>query len=245
MHRLKCAEIWGGIENRDSDVCSSDMTVSLYSSSCAGGKGGDVYYSSVCSFDRVTCLVLADVVGHGEPVSRISQWVYDQLVMRLDNPDLPGLVSELNRGVMGKGIGGMTTAVIMSYYRNLEHLYYCYAGHPPMLACRGNSGWNEVLLSHRRGLTNLPLGVSKRARYDIGDVALARGDGLLIFSDGVVEACDSRGEHFGTDRLRAALAGMRGTSPMEVKSIILKRLREWTGGPFDHDDVTLLAIRPN
>ena len=57
MRRLKCAEIWGGIKNTDLDVCSSGVTVSLYSSACDGGRGGDVYYFSVCGADRVTRLV--------------------------------------------------------------------------------------------------------------------------------------------------------------------------------------------
>ena len=39
MRRLKCSEVWGGIKNQDVDVCSLGLNVSLYSSSCDGGKG--------------------------------------------------------------------------------------------------------------------------------------------------------------------------------------------------------------
>ncbi len=49
MLHLQCSEIWGGIKNQDVDVCSPGLNVSLYSSSCDGGKGGDVYYFSLCS----------------------------------------------------------------------------------------------------------------------------------------------------------------------------------------------------
>ncbi len=93
MLRLQCAEVWGGIKNEDLDVCSPGLNVSLYSSSCDGGKGGDVYYFSLCSADRVTRIALADVAGHGEQVSQIGQWVYEQMAAKLDEPDLPGMMA--------------------------------------------------------------------------------------------------------------------------------------------------------
>lgn len=245
VHRLKCAEVWGGIKNTDVDVCSSGMTVSLYSSSCDGGKGGDAYYFSVCGADRVSRLVLADVVGHGEQVSQISQWVYEQMTTRLDDPDLPGLLSELNNRVVTRGFQALTTAAVASYYVDLKQMYYCYAGHPPMLVRRGGERWREVPLraSETAGDANLPLGVSEDVRYDMSDVRLGTGDDLLLFSDGVLEARDDDGKLFGMDRLRAALQEAGDVEPMKIKSDVLNKLRAWTGGALRHDDVTLIAIR--
>ncbi len=54
MLHLRSSEVWGGIKNQDVDVCSPGLNVSRYSSSCGGGKGGEVYYLSLCSADRVT-----------------------------------------------------------------------------------------------------------------------------------------------------------------------------------------------
>jgi serine phosphatase RsbU (regulator of sigma subunit) len=41
--------------------------------------GGDIYYFGVCKGDTITRLAIADVTGHGEAVSEISQYVYDSL----------------------------------------------------------------------------------------------------------------------------------------------------------------------
>ena len=68
MHRLQCAEIWGGIRNQDTDVCSAGITASLFSGACDGGKGGDIYYLSVCNSDMLTRIAIADVIGHGRAV---------------------------------------------------------------------------------------------------------------------------------------------------------------------------------
>ena len=78
--RLECKELWGGIRNRDIEVSAGKVIGSIYSAPCGeGGKGGDIYYFGVCKGDIITRLAVADVTGHGEAVSEISQYVYDTL----------------------------------------------------------------------------------------------------------------------------------------------------------------------
>ncbi len=241
-HRLQCAEVWGGIRNADLDVCASGLCASLYSHACEGGRGGDVYYFSVCSHDRVKRLLLADVAGHGDQVAQVSQWFYREMADRLDDPDLPGMVSDLNECVRTRGLSALTTAVVLSYYADLRHVYYCYAGHPPMLVRRGGGPWRELGLSSGRP-GNFPLGIDPDVHYDMGEASLAAGDQLLLFSDGVVEAPGADGTPFGTEHLLATLAEPGARSAMDVKSLVLGKLGEWTGGELGHDDVTLIAVQ--
>ena len=77
--RLECKEIFGGIHNQDIDISAGKITASVYSAACCGGKGGDIYYIGVCKDESISRVAIADVVGHGESVSKISQYVYDQL----------------------------------------------------------------------------------------------------------------------------------------------------------------------
>jgi len=77
--RLECAGIWGGIRNRDIEITAGKVIGSIYSAACEGGKGGDIYYFGVCKGDIITRLAVADVVGHGETVTEVSQYVYDSL----------------------------------------------------------------------------------------------------------------------------------------------------------------------
>ncbi len=77
--RLECKEIFGGIHDRDIEVSVGKIIASIYSAACYGGKGGDIYYLGVCKDDSISRLAIADVVGHGESVSKISQYVYDSL----------------------------------------------------------------------------------------------------------------------------------------------------------------------
>lgn len=243
MVHLQCSKIWGGIKNQDVDVCSPGLNVSLYSSSCDGGKGGDVYYFSLCSADRVTRIALADVVGHGEEVSQISRWVYEQMAARLDESDLAGMMANLNERIVRKGLKALTTAIVLSYYRDLKHVYYCYAGHPPMLIRSPNGDWRELARPRGATLEDLPFGVTNDARYVMSDALLVEREILLIYSDGVLEAPNRDGVQFGMERLRETLEETGEADAMELKRAIIKRLRRWTGGPLEHDDVTLLAVQ--
>lgn len=243
MHRLKCSEVWGGIKNEDLDICSPGLNVSLYSSSCDGGKGGDAYYLSLCSADKVTRIALADVVGHGEQVSQVGQWVYEQMAAKLNEPDLPGMMANLNERVVRKGFKALTTAVVLSYYRDLKHVYFCYAGHPPMLTRSLDGVWNELVPPRCEMAANLPFGVTDDTPYIMSDARLTDGEVLLVYSDGVLEAPSRDGVQFGMERLRAGLREIGIADASELKHGVISRLRDWTGGPLDHDDVTLMAIQ--
>ena len=82
MYHLSCGEIWGGIRNCDGDVASEGLTASLYSVASDGGKGGDIYYLSLCENNMLTRMILADVVGHGEKASKISTYIYEAIKLR-------------------------------------------------------------------------------------------------------------------------------------------------------------------
>jgi len=243
MQTIHCSEIWGGIENAEVDLCSAGMTVSLFSSACDGGKGGDVYYFSLCSSDKISRLALADVVGHGEQVSQVSEWVYGQLETHMNDLDQPEILHDLNAMLITKGFQAITTGVIVSYYHPRRIVYYSYAGHPPLLARAGDGQWHEVRLPEQATARNLPLGVTPEGRYDMGETAGNPGDRLFLFSDGVLEAPNANGEFFGLSRLRSTLAQAGDAGPMKLKAHVLATIRNWTGGALDHDDVTLIAIQ--
>jgi sigma-B regulation protein RsbU (phosphoserine phosphatase) len=243
MHIVNCAEIWGGIKNQDLDARTSGLIASLYSSSCQGGKGGDAYYFSVCASDRLTRLALADVVGHGEQVSRVSQWVYDHLTERMNSLDQSAMLADLNAQLAERGLQAMTTAVVVAYYLDNRHLYYSYAGHPPAYSHDGEGVWQLLQLPPTARAGNMPLGVTPETTFDMIEVPFEAGSRLLLYSDGVLEAPNPRGELFGQRRLLSILEQAGAVDPATLKRRVLESLRQWTDGRLDHDDVTLIAMQ--
>ena len=87
------------------------------------------------------------------------------------------------------------------------------------------------------------LGLLPQARFEQGVERLERGDVIVLYSDGVIEAANSRGEEFGEHRLIAAVESNLDAEPAQIRDRILRAVREFTGSDVLADDQTLLAIR--
>ncbi|NIQ01089.1 MAG: SpoIIE family protein phosphatase, partial [Nitrospinaceae bacterium] len=163
-HALQCSEIWGGNQEIDADVWTRSLHASVYSRSVEGGKGGDIYYFSLCANDRLTRLALADVTGHGKVVSDISQWIYEALSHQMNTRESSAVLQELNRRVKPSEstseYNSVTTATVVTVNRMDSTIRFAYAGHPPMLVKRqGKKEWTEVGLKSPSHGGNIPLGV--------------------------------------------------------------------------------------
>lgn len=242
MHRIACGEVWGGIKDADLSACTASLHVDLYSAACRGGRGGDIYYMTVCDSDMLTRIVVADVVGHGDTVSTVSDWVYRSLRANMGQPNGARLLEGWNRRLGEHTMASLTTAAMVQVVASQGRMMFCYAGHPPVLIRRaGDSRWEPLELSQPRG-ENLPLGLDTGTRYDQQSAPVGPGDRLLMYTDGVTEAMDTQGRQFGVDRLIDSLDTFDGAELHEVKAHVLERVRDHAGGEFHHDDVTLLLL---
>lgn len=247
-YRLRCAEVWGGIHNADTDACSAGLTASLFNAAYTGGKGGDIYYLSVCGSDRLTRVAVADVVGHGPEVSGVSQWLYDSMLERMNDPAGDGVLNQINRVAADRGIRAMTTAAIVSYYLRDHCVRYTYAGHYPALVLRrGERRWEPLDAAADEQApdpTGPPLAVVPDATYAQRSTEMGRGDRIVMYTDGVVEAPSPDGAAglFGSGRLMDLLARVAGAPLARIKADLVAALRAHTGGPLSHDDVTIMAL---
>jgi phosphoserine phosphatase RsbU/P len=240
-HKLQCSQVWGGVRDEDVDACSSSLDVSLVSMACEGGKGGDIYFFSVCDGDLLTRVALADVVGHGTQVSGISEWLFDAMRRQMNTLDGNQILTDLNCIAVERGLAAMTTAAVAAFYRADSQFYFSYAGHHPALILRSEeSRWRAADIDRRQDLSNLPLGVLADAAYEQGELPLSRGDRIVMYTDGLIEAPNARGELFGIDRLCELLDRHAREELVEIKRAVVDAVRAHTGGSLSHDDVTLL-----
>jgi serine phosphatase RsbU (regulator of sigma subunit) len=78
-------------------------------------------------------------------------------------------------------------------------------------------------------------------RYEEKEMVLDTGDGVLFYSDGLVEAHDPKGEMFGFPRLRA-LIGEHGEE-RSLGDFLLEKLYSFVGEGWEQeDDITLLTL---
>jgi serine phosphatase RsbU (regulator of sigma subunit) len=89
----------------------------------------------------------------------------------------------------------------------------------------------------------LPLGIQSEAVYESASVALAPGDWLIIFTDGLVEAENAHQEEYGETRLLSAIAAGAAGTPGEMLNRMMSELDLFVGATPQHDDVTCLLIK--
>jgi serine phosphatase RsbU (regulator of sigma subunit) len=111
------------------------------------------------------------------------------------------------------------------------------AGHPPPMVLRSD-GPVEVLIRPKGTL----LGVFDDADVDDGGVELARGDAIVLYTDGVVEARGADKEQYGDDRLQALLESCAGRTADGIARRVELSVADWAGGEIT-DDVAILVLR--
>jgi len=142
----------------------------------------------------------------------------------------------------------MTTAAVVAYYRQENEARVSYAGHPPVLYLRAKEGnWSYARPPDRKGQSdgfpiNIPLAVDLDTQYSQITISMNPGDRLFVYTDGIIDAPDPKGESFGLARLKDALDANTGVPLSELKSAVLKTLHEFTENEQSHDDVTLVAM---
>jgi sigma-B regulation protein RsbU (phosphoserine phosphatase) len=225
------------------DVCTGAVRASLYSRSCEGVAGGDVYFFSVCDTDNLTRVAIADVTGHGGAVEQLGHWMYEAVAEQMNSLEGEAVLRSLNDLACSRGIEATTTAGVVGIYPRHCGLYFANAGHPPLMVRRsGDPGWWEARLPFSRSPDNLPLGVLPDTRYDQRFLPVSRGDRMLLYTDGVIDAPNAAGDRFGVSRL-AQVLNWTTTAPLsEQKTALLRALRQFVGGELNHDDVTFVLM---
>jgi len=201
---------------------------------------GDFYDFIVVDERRVGILV-ADVSGHGMPAALISSMLKIALAGQSAHAREPAdVLSGLNRVLCGKFRGHYVTAAYLYLDTERRSIKYAGAGHPPLLLRDSGAGKSRDVLEN-----GLMLGLFPGATYAALETGFREGDCAVLYTDGILEATDLKGEEFGLDRLKLFLEnnGAVGASPFVDD--LLAELSRWSdrnSGREPDDDVTLLAV---
>ncbi len=89
----------------------------------------------------------------------------------------------------------------------------------------------------------MPLGMFPEASFSEQQLALAPGDALVLYSDGLSEAQDPAGVYFGEARVAALAASIRGLSAEAAGSLLLREISGFLAGIRPSDDLSLVIVR--
>jgi sigma-B regulation protein RsbU (phosphoserine phosphatase) len=188
--------------------------------------GGDFF--DAVTVDNCICAVVADVSGKGVAASIVAATlqgiIHAQLLARQELAELAAVV---NQFLCDRGVGKYATMILLKIWPK-GRVEYLNCGHiPPVVVTQSGT--------HRLEETNLVVGLIPNAKYKPGFCTLKPGDRILLFTDGVTEAENQRGDQFGDVELENILhrAGL---------DQILQRLAKFQGQLESQDDCTLCEL---
>jgi serine phosphatase RsbU (regulator of sigma subunit) len=128
------------------------------------------------------------------------------------------------------------TLFFASYEDATRRLRYVNCGHNPPLLLRatGEIQWLEA--------TATVLGLFDMWDCNVGETHLCSNDTLIVYSDGVTEARNDRGEEFGQERLLEAAINLKKLEASLLLETLVPVVQEFCGYEQD-DDLTLLVVR--
>ena len=88
---------------------------------------------------------------------------------------------------------------------------------------------------------NLGLGIKERVQFTSDEIPWAPATTLLLYTDGVLEAANKKGEQFGAQRLAQAFL-RAGGSPKDICSRIMSGVRAFSDGSEQADDISLVCV---
>jgi phosphoserine phosphatase RsbU/P len=66
---------------------------------------------------------------------------------------------------------------------------------------------------------------------------------MVLYTDGITEAKDKKGEEFGYDRLMQILLEVKTLDPRQIQDELINRLYEFSGTRNINDDYTTMIIK--
>ncbi len=188
-------------------------------------------------------LAIGDVAGRG-------------LAAALLASSLHGLARALRPGAQS-GLADLTAAIDALFYEVCPDtsyatmfmarydparalLYYVNAGHePPVVLRKSGRGYVPLELEP----TGPAIGLLRKPSFHESSMALAPGDILVAYTDGLCETANARGEEFGFRRMLAAIQASSYRKVRDIVERVIETAQSFAAGCPRYDDMTLWLAR--
>ncbi len=219
-----------------------DFDVAAFSES-ADEVGGD-YYDTLRVDKHLISIIIADVSGKGTTAAfHMSQMkgIFHSLAQRDIEPS--SFMVQANQALIYcLERGSFISATYFIINTQTKTVRYARAGHCPVLYYCAESNSSQYLkdkgvaLGMVRNRTYTSFIQSNSFQYKPGDI-------MVLYTDGVTEAKDGKGEEFGYDRLVNIVNEANGMAPAEIQNHLINKLYEFSGTSNIDDDYTTMILK--
>ena len=189
-------------------------------------------------------VVVADVAGKSVPAALLMATFQSGLRALSATPaTLDEIVLGLERYARAHSLEGrrFTTAFIAEIDPQTRAMRYINAGHNYPILRRASGSVERLEIGGPP--FGVPLLTDYEIPYGVGRIQLEPGDLLFIFTDGVAEAVNDKGEEFGESRIVPAILSVPGGTAAAVLNRVMSDVNSFAGYARQHDDITALVLR--
>jgi sigma-B regulation protein RsbU (phosphoserine phosphatase) len=196
------------------------------------------YYDFLELPGRKVGLAICDVCGRGMSASLLMATV--QGLLRTQAPtaeNLGELARRINRHLYASAGGSKFCTMFYGVYDDVRRrLEYLSAGHsPPLVLTPEGVQYLDP--------TGLPLGLFPEVSHSPRCESLEPGTLVVLYSDGIIEARNNRGESYGIQRFVSAVSRVREANAERVVARVLGDVHDFTAGVPIEDDQTLVVLK--
>lgn len=211
--------------------------------------GGDLF-NILRLTDDTLMIYLLDVSGHGVSAAMVTVSVFQSLTptngrlfrATCDANGRPQCLSpsdvlrQLDREYPFERFGKFFTITCLLLHTPSGRLQFSSAGHPPPVRIRNDGSYD--LLTRGGSI----IGTGSNVPFEEGEIQLARGDRVFLYSDGIIEHTDPQDNMFGMRRLFSKLQQQRKRSLDAACEKSIEALHSFGRQSPLKDDVTLLGL---
>ncbi len=199
--------------------------------------GGD-YYNVVRINQDEIAFCIADVVGKGLPAALLMSSLQAALTPLVQQNLPPREICQRLNGTFCElmPLGKFISLFYAVLNTKESRLVYCNAGHNPPLMILADG------LSSELNSGGAVLGQFPEWRYEQREMRFESGDRLLIFTDGLVEACDAEDVPFGEENAIRIARENSGAPAEQLLKTLIGAVCQHCGGQFQ-DDASLLVVK--
>jgi sigma-B regulation protein RsbU (phosphoserine phosphatase) len=216
-------------------LCTDAVTISHEFQPIAEVGGDFLDYFELS--DGTIGIYLGDVSGKGLPAAMYAGLAVGTLRGVHKTGQAPdGVVSLLNKRLMIRGLPRRHCALQYAVFDPTTRvMQITSAGMPAPLHLSAN-GCRSL------DLGGIPPGLFAAAQYESSKLQIEPGDSVLFCTDGVTDAFDTRGDQFGTQRLRSLCTSSHDPGPAALLRHIFSAVQDFSHGRDQHDDMAALLF---
>lgn len=200
--------------------------------------GGDFYDLFLLDDDHL-CIAIGDVSDKGVPAAlfmAVTRTLFKSLFRGERDP--AHVLSRLNYQLaQGNDTGMFVTLFCAVVDLRTGECRYANGGHNPPFLLRARENVERLPLTG-----GMLLGLIDSASFREAAVELRRGDTLFLYTDGLTEALNTRGEFLGDERAQRFVEECRGTTCREMVERVRGAVRSFRGAEEESDDIAVLAF---